>query len=175
MLKISKTKNLRNFVTVCDVSQFVWKHVKTTFRSICPESLHSYLHFNLEACRFNVNLINKGLEYHHDSVRPKQPDSANSIPGLTCVVHLGEKDDAVMLEFKHDEGTLYKCVPGTMYVTPGYALAHRTSRTARTTRRRYSIAIFIRFKVSVSKEADKYIHECFDFTNDSYDTRVYTL
>ena len=160
---------------MCDVLQFVWQHVKSSFEIICPAILRSYLYVNLEACRFNVNLINKGLEWHHDSVKPNQPDAANSMPGMTVVVHLGKKDDPVDLEFEHDQGKLYRFVSGTMYMTPGYALSHRTTRNNPTPRqRRYSIAIFIRFKSNVVAEADKLIHDSFDFTNDSYNSRVYT-
>ena len=131
---------------------------------------------NLLKSRFNVNLINKGLTWHHDLVKPGQSDDSNSYPGLTVVVHLGQLTgqlDPVYLEFKHDEGTLHTCLPGTMYITPGYALSHRTRRPNETTTRRYSIAIFIKFKPSLTEEADKYIHDCFKFTSDSYDTRTY--
>ena len=153
----------------------VWKLVKATFYKTCPRILSSYLHFNLEACRFNVNLINNGLEWHHDNVKPNQPDCANSIPGLTVVVHLGADDDPVLLQFRHDEKTVYKCVSGSMYVTPGYALSHRTLRPNKKHRRRYSIAIFFKFKHRLTQEADTYIHKCFPFTTDSYESRVYTV
>ena len=113
--------------------------------------------------------------WHHDFVKAKQSDPRNTIPGLTIVVHLGKEDDPVFLEFEHDEGLLHRCVSGTMYVFPGYAFSHRTIRPNPTPRRRYSIAIFIKFKPDRAEEADKYIHQCFHFTNDSYDTRIYTV
>ena len=68
--------------------QFVWGHVKETFKSLCPASLLSYLYFNLDASKFSVNLIHKGLEFHHDMVIPKESDPRHCIPGLTIVVHL---------------------------------------------------------------------------------------
>ena len=148
--------------------QFVWGQVKETFKSICPASLLSYLYFNLNASRFNVNLINKGLTWHHDMVVPYQSDPRRSVPGLTIVVHLGRENDPVNLEFEHDKGKIYTCVSGTMYITPGYALSHRTLRPNPTPNRRYSIAIFMKFKPNCAEEADKYIHGSFEFANDSY-------
>ena len=95
-------------------------------------------------------------------------------PGITFVVHLGAVQDLVTLEFQHDQGTTYDLYSGSVYVTAGYALTHRTHRSSSTDKRkRYSITFFFKFNKEHVKQMDAYIHRSYDgLTSDSFNKRI---
>ena len=159
--------------------QTIWEWIEPTFSKTCPRKIRDCLKFNLYTTRVSVNLINKGLPPHLDSVIPKQPDPKRSIPGISISVHLGAQlDDSVFLQFTH-ETKLRALFPGMMAVFPGYALKHRTVRPPADPHkpdyddprrpRRYSLVLFFAFTPSHSQKIDKYIHESFQgMTSDTY-------
>ena len=161
--------------------QTLWEvyQLKDMFERLCWKEYRDHVNVNYENTRFSLNVINKGLVWHHDLVHPKTLDTSMTIPGITLVVHLGScNEDLVYVEFIHDRTKRTVCRPKTVYVFPGYAIRHRSVREfsligderARTPR--YSLAVFIPFKKCKMMELDNHIHRRFPYYNDNYDERV---
>ena len=66
--------------------QAIWQKVEPIFKKLCPKEVYPHLNLNIKRARFSCNLINKGLTWHHDF---KLKDDEISVPGMTCVLHLG--------------------------------------------------------------------------------------
>ena len=148
-------------VSAVDLQQSQVSDVRFFIQQLINVCLYDSLHPGL--VRVACNLINKGLEYHHDFVKPNQEDDTLTHPGITFVIHLGSvSDDEVHLEFAQKPGVRYPCRPGSAYVFPGYAIRHRTMRATNTQGprpRRYSIGIWYPFADVKLEESDERIHD----------------
>ena len=128
----------------------------------------------MRSARVSVNQITDGLNWHYDFVpHGEKSDFSRTKPGMSCVVHAGEKkDDLVGVDFATNLEKRYVCHPGTAYAFPGYAIKHRTQRLFAKAGNRYSIAFFILFKEAVTADIDDYIHNKWGgFCNDNYEDR----
>jgi len=145
---------------------------------LCCMRLLAY-RMGLRETRFSCNLINKGLSWHHDFVKPDQNDLSLTAPGITLVIHLGEDtSDIVYVDFECDLNTRYPCRPGTVYVFPGYAIKHRTMREYTQAQfgdvsrpNRYSIGIWFPFKSSKCEEVDARMHKDYPMCDDNFAAR----
>lgn len=125
--------------------------------------------------RFSVNMINKGLTWHHDFVLQEQQDCTLTSPGITLVIHLGrDEEDIVYVDYQYNRSTRTVCKPRTAYIFPGGMIYHRTVREyftccdERVAQKRYSLAVFFNFKRARVKEMDVMFHERFPYYTDNY-------
>jgi hypothetical protein len=137
-----------------------------------------------QASRISVNLIEFGLEWHHDFNVAGEDDLSLTKPGMTLVVHLcSDFTDIVTLDLGEAAVATFDLKPMMVYVFPGYAFKHRTIRAGaqrktqtrrqrKTRAKRYSIAIFRPFTEIESQLADAYIHAWFPSANDNYEGRT---
>ena len=162
-------------------TQALWEsyRLKEMFSRLCWEEYRDHVRVDYTKTRFSLNLINRGLIWHHDMVHRKQNDLSLTVPGMTLVVHLGSYvEDVVYLEYFHDLSNRTVCRPGTVYVFPGYAIRHRSVREftliedPRAETPRYSLAVFFAFKKSKMRSLDNDIHERFPYYNDNYEKRI---
>ena len=148
--------------------QRVWKQVRTTFEKLCPDEVLLTLKCGVSETDYVVNRIHEGLHWHNDMVKPNQDDPTLTVPGITCVIHLGaDPTDLVVLELEHDKSE-YDLLPGMMYAFPGYALSHRTRRRNKFSQPRYSLVISFNVRPKHFNQLDQLIHSWYSFTNDSY-------
>ena len=128
--------------------------------------------------RWSCNLINNGLGWHYDFVKPNQDDVSLTAPGITLVIHLGsDASDIVYVDFASNPAKRYPCRPGTVYAFPGYAVKHRTVREYQAVDfdvprpRRYSIAAWFPFKPRKCKEVDFLLHQKYPTCDDNFEAR----
>ena len=161
--------------------QLLWEsyQLKEMFTRLCWEEYRDHVRVDYKHTRFSLNVINRGLVWHHDMVHRNQEDLALSVPGMTLVVHLGSyEEDLVYLECYHELERRTVCRPGTVYVFPGYAIKHRSVREfaitndSRAKTPRYSVAVFFAFKRDKMRELDNDIHVRFPYYNDNFGKRA---
>lgn len=107
--------------------QKIHRLIKDTVTRLCPKPLSVLM---VKGSRYAVNIVDRDLPWHHDMVRKGAFENNLTIPGLTCVVHLGtKKNQKVCLRILHSPPTV---TAPLLALTPGFSRSCIWQSTLRT-------------------------------------------